>query len=278
VSIDVRPYAELVLAPRDRYADYVVDDAVGHGGSATVYRAHHVASADRAVALKVLDDRHHDQAHLDRLHREFEFANELAHPHVVTVYECGPDWLAMELIGGGSVAGLTERSDVLAALGHIADALDHGHGKGLVHCDVKPANILLAEDFSVGGAILIDFGVARSLTEDVGHHRTHVEASLPYTPPEVLRGRPPAPAADEYALACTAVELLTGAPPFMSYTAMALIDDQLNRPVPRYSRRIDWVPRAFDSILAKAMAKDPDIRYSSCAEFVALLTRALTAN
>ena len=59
---------------------------------------------------------------------------------------------------------------------------------------------------------------------------------------------------------------------------MALIDDQLNRPVPRYSRRIDWVPRAFDSILAKAMAKDPDIRYSSCAEFVALLTRALTAN
>ena len=91
----------------------------------------------------------------------------------------------------------------------------------------------------------------------------------------MLRGHAPASAADEYALACTAVELLTGATPFTADSATALIDDHLNSPVPRYSRRIDWIPRAFDSILAKAMAKDPDLRYGTCGEFIAMLTRAL---
>jgi serine/threonine-protein kinase len=145
-----------------------------------------------------------------------------------------------------------------------------------VHCDVKPANILVFEDFSRGGAVLIDFGVARSLAEDAHHRPMHIEASLPYTAPELLHGRTPSAAVDEYALACTAVELLTGAPPFTATTSIALIDDHLNRPVPRYSRQIDWIPHAFDSILAKAMAKDPDMRYGTCTEFVALITRALS--
>ena len=269
------PYAETVLVPMDRYEEYVVDGVAGHGGSATVYRAHQATSPGRTVALKVLDDRHQEPVHLTRLQREFDFANELTHAHLVTMFACGPGWLAMELLGGGGVTTLTERADVFAALGQIADALDYAHLHGIVHCDVKPANILLAEDFSVGGALLIDFGVARSVAQDSGHHLTHIEASLPYSAPEVLRGRAPAGAADEYALACTAVELLTGAPPFAAHTTMALIDDHLNSPVPRYSRRIDWLPRAFDSILAKAMAKDPDLRYETCAEFVALLKHAL---
>jgi serine/threonine-protein kinase len=263
-----RTYAGRVLVPMDRYADYVVDGVVGHGGSATVYRAHHVTSPDLPVALKVLHEHLRLPAHLNRLQREFEFASRLKHPHIITMFECGPAWLAMELIGGGGVVELTERSDVLVALGQLASALDYAHDHGIVHCDVKPANILLATDFSARGAILVDFGVARSMAEEACHHLTHVEASLPYSAPEVLRGRPPAAAADEYALACTAVELLTGAPPFTAHTAMALIDDHLNSSVPRYSHRIDWMPRAFDSILAKAMAKDPDLRYGTCSEFV----------
>ena len=262
--------------PTDRFEDYVVDGVVGHGGSATVYRAHHASGPDRVVALKVLDERHHEPAQLDRLQREFAFASRLDHPHVITMYESGRDWLAMEFIGGGTVSNLTAVRDQLTALAEVAAALDYAHLNGIVHCDVKPANILVFKDFSRDGAVLIDFGVARSIAEDAHHRPTHIEASLPYTAPELLHGRTPSTAVDEYALACTAVELLTGEPPFTSTTSIGLIDDHLNRPVPRYSRQIDWIPHAFDSILAKAMAKDPDLRYDSCSEFVRLITRALS--
>ena len=266
---------EDVLSPGDRHGDYVIDGAIGYGGSAVVYRAHRAAEPTLAVALKVLDERHSDPDHLSRLQREFDFANRVKHPHVVTMFACGPGWLAMELIGGGSVKKLTERSDVLAALLQIAEALDPVHPQGVVHCDVKPANILVAQDFSTGGATLVDFGVARNLTDRGGHRPTHVEASLPYSAPELLRGHAVTPATDEYALACTTVELLTGTTPFVAPTAMGLIDDQLNRPVPHVSRRFDWMPRAFDSILAKAMAKDPEGRYDTCGEFIALVIRVL---
>jgi eukaryotic-like serine/threonine-protein kinase len=264
-----------VLAPDDRFAAYVIDEAVGHGGSATVYRAHHVSEPNRAVALKVLDDRHRQTAQFDRIRREFDFAGRLRHPHVVTVYECGTAWLAMELVDGGLVTNLDTMTDRLTALAQIADALDHAHRRGIVHCDVKPSNVLVRQDFSSGGGVLIDFGVAHSLAQDAHHRPTHVEASLPYAAPELLRGRAPSAASDEYALACTAVELLTGRVPYAPTTTMDLIDAHLNRPVPRFAGRVAGMTHAFDSVLAKAMAKDPDHRYTACAELIRMMTRAL---
>ena len=264
-----------MLAPQDMFEDYVVDGVIGRGGYGTVYRAHHANTPERPVALKVLDDRHHDPAHLTRLLREFEFAKRLDDPHVVTVYDCGPGWLSMEFVDGGTVAELPDRADRLVALAQIAGALDHAHDLGIVHCDVKPANILVANDFSTRGALLADFGVARAVTDPHARRPSHIEASLPYAAPEVLRGQPPTAASDEYALACTVVELLTGSTPFTAATAMGLVDDQLHRKVPRFSRHIDWIPRAFDSILAKAMAKTPELRYQSCSELVALVTHAI---
>jgi serine/threonine-protein kinase len=257
-----------------RFGGYLPDEVVGHGGYAVVYRAHH-RDGGAPVALKVLDERHRRPPHLDRLAREYTLAQRLDHPHIVRMYGMGHGWLAMELAGGGTVTHLAGRRARLRALTEIAGALDHAHRRGIVHCDVKPSNILLAQPDS-GRALLIDFGIAHAVAEDVWHRPGHADASLPYAAPEVLTGHRPCAATDQYALACTAVELLVGTTPFVADTALGLIDQHVTAPVPRYHPRIDWVPRAFDSILAKAMAKDPDARYPSCTEFVTLIDRALS--
>jgi serine/threonine protein kinase len=264
-----------VLSPGHWYEGYVVDAAIGHGGYAAVYRAHDAAQADRYVALKVLDDHHRQPAQIAQLQREFDFAHRLHHPHIVTVYECGSGWLAMELVDGGTILKLQGLPDRLTALAQIADALDHAHKRGIVHCDVKPSNILVSLPFPIRGAVLIDFGIAHALAEDVRRRPAHVEASLPYSAPELLRGRAPSAATDEYALACTAFELITGSPPFIAKTSIELVDEQLHSPPPKLSRKVDWLPHAFDSMMSKALAKNPDNRYDTCSEFIALITRAL---
>jgi serine/threonine-protein kinase len=187
-----------VLSPGDRFEGYVVDAALGRGGYANVYRAHDAAGPERVVALKILDDHHRQPAQIARLQREFAFANGLDHPHVVKVYERGRGWLAMELIDGGTVAKLQTMAERLTALTQIADALDYAHRRGIVHCDVKPSNILVSLPFSVRGSVLIDFGAAHAVAEEVGHRPAHIEASLPYSAPELLHGRAPSAATDEY--------------------------------------------------------------------------------
>jgi serine/threonine protein kinase len=181
----------------------------------------------------------------------------------------------MELLPGSGVATLPTVPERLAALAQIADALDYTHNRAIVHCDVKPTNILLGEDRS--RAVLIDFGVAVTIADDICRRRAdEVEASLAYSAPELITNRAPTDATDTYALACTAVELITGSPPFRDESRIGLIEAHLHRQPPRLSREFDSLPRAFDSILAKAMAKAPGDRYQSCRELVALITRALT--
>lgn len=262
-----------MLSPGDRFERYVVDAVLGHGGYATVYRVHDAAAAD--LALKILDDRHRHQDQVARLRREFELAHRLQHPHIVRVFERGSGWLTMEVVDGGGVAGLAQLDARLSALGQIADALDYTHNRAIVHCDVKPANIRVGKDTDRLRAVLIDFGTAHSMTDDIGRRPTRAEVSLPYSAPELITGHAPTSATDVYALACTAVELITGVPPFTDDDSMGLIRAHLYRPPPRWSRELSWLPRVFDAILAKALAKEPTDRYRSCREFMSLLTRAL---
>lgn len=254
---------------------YVIDRAIGHGASATVFRAHRRHDPALPVALKVLDDEHYQRAPLDRLQREFDTAHRLVHDHIVSMYECGSGWLAMQLVDGGTVRRLPDTAAALAAMTQIADALDYTHRLGIVHCDVKPTNILVHRDFCTRGVVLIDFGVAHVVAHDVGHRTERVESSLPYTAPELLRGHPPTAATDQYALACTTVELLIGATPFVASTAARLAQAQLYDPVPSFSRHIDALPHAFDSVITKALAKDPDNRYPTCTEFIAVVAHVL---
>ena len=263
-----------MLSPGDRYAAYVVDDALGRGGHAGVYRARHIRRSD-IVALKVLDDEHRQPPYLARLRREFAFARRVVHPHVVTMYDYGRDWLAMQFVDGGTVGTLTGLDDRLTALAQIARALDFAHRLGIVHADVKPSNILVAADFRGRGAVLVDFGEAYAVADTLGRRTAHLETSLPYSAPELLRGQPPSAATDEYALACTTVELVTGAPPFIAQTPAALIDLHLERQPPPVAHRAAGLPRLLDTILARAIAKDPDSRFESCTELIARVTAAL---
>lgn len=256
---------------------YVIDREVGRGGHATVYRAHARAHPERPVALKVLAEDHRGPAQQARLTREFDFAHRLRHPHIVTMYERGPFWLAMQFVDGGKSTQLRRLADRLTTLAQIADALDYMHQQGIVHSDVKPANVLVAKDFSRTGACLIDFSVAHAVVDDVFRRPKELQASLPYVAPEMLRGHAPTAATDEYALACCAVELLTGAPPFVADTSDELVKAHLRGIPPRTSCRVAWGSRAFDTVVARAMARDPEVRYQSCAEFVEHITRAVAA-
>jgi serine/threonine protein kinase len=265
-----------VLRPGQTFADYVIDAVLGAGGSATVYRAHEKADRRHLVALKVLDDHHRVSPELTRLKREFEFARRVHHPHVVAVERHGAGWLSMQLLGGGHVATLPTLAQRLTALTQIAAALDYVHSCGIIHCDVKPTNILVGEAFCGADAVLIDFGVAHALAEDAHRKRPlQIRASLPYLAPELLRGQMPTAVTDEYALACTTVELVTGSPPFVAGTSRELIDAQLHAPPPRVSPTLSWVPRAFDSILQTAMAKDREERYQTCTELMSMVTKVL---
>lgn len=275
------------------YSGYVIAKMLGRGGSATVYLARRPDEVS-PVALKVLRTDHRDDADLLRLHREFDLARRIDHPHSVRVFERGPHWLSMQYVDGGNVTALPA-ANRWTALAQIAGALDTAHRLGIVHCDVKPTNILVHEDFSVRGAVLIDFGVAHLLAADMAARLSRdsaprmtldparrisrqepdrpgqVQASLAYVAPEILLDRLPSSATDQYSLACTAVELITGSPPFHAETAIAMMDAHLYQVPPRLSHRFGWLPRGFDSILAKALAKDPEARFESCAEFVEAL-------
>ncbi|MGH3952591.1 serine/threonine-protein kinase [Mycobacteroides salmoniphilum] len=266
--------------PGGAFNGYVIDALVGRGGTAQVYLAHRADDDDgHTIALKVLDQRHRNPENIDRLHREFDLAQRFSHPRIITVYERGEHWLAMEALTGGSAKDLvgTDQSWItpikLSALQQIAGALDYIHEAQVVHCDVKPSNIMRRHS---GSAVLTDFGIAQELVLADGPRRPLVQTSLPYAAPEVLRGQPVTAATDQYALACTAVELFDGKPPFTARTAMKLADLHLNATPWPISYRHKHIPRAFDSIVAKAMAKDPLNRYPTCTEFITLLTHAMT--
>ena len=265
-----------MLEPGEKFEGYLVDEVLGRGGSATIYRACDLSGDEGVIALKLLADDHRRPTEFSRLQREFDFAHQLQHPHVVSVNRRGAAWLSMQFVDGGTVATMQSLENRLSALALIADALDYVHRCGIVHCDVKPSNILVFKDFSSAGAVLIDFGVAHALAEDYRKRPEGIQASLPYIAPEVLLGYIPQAATDEYELACTAVELITGTPPFgEAATETALIEAHLHSAPPLISRKISWVSRAVDSVVGRAMAKDPEIRYETCTEFVTVLTRVV---
>ncbi|MFC9660301.1 serine/threonine-protein kinase [Nocardia sp. NPDC127606] len=276
------------LRAGDIFAGYRIERVLGAGGMGSVYAARH-PRLPRLVAVKLLHSSYSaDPVFRGRFEREADLAGRLDHPNIVAIHDRGSEdgrlWIAMQYVAG-SDAETALRTGALAprrAL-HIArstaDALDGAHAAGLLHRDVKPANILLSE--SAGGSgervLLTDFGIAKAVDESTALTETGtLMATLRYAAPEQLDGRTAVARSDQYSLACTLFHLLAGRPPFTATNAGALIGAHLMHPVPRISEIVPGMPAAMDAVFARALAKDPDHRFATCAEMVAAASTALT--
>ena len=267
-------------------AGYRLEARVGAGGMATVFRARD-QRLGRLVAVKVLaPGLAADSAFRRRLIAESRAAAAVDDPHIIPVYEAGEAdgvlFIAMRFVMGGDLRRVLAREGPLAPgraagfVSPVASALDAAHGAGLVHRDVKPANILVdARPGRPDHVYLSDFGVSKGAVSSVSLTGTGQFLGTPdYSAPEQIEGRAVDGRADQYALACLAYQLLTGAVPFERDQSMAVLLAHLSQPPPSLRSRRPDLPGAADQVLARGW-RGPEKRYGSCREFADALREAL---
>lgn len=269
------------------FAGYTIERLLGRGGMGSVYLARH-PRLPRLTAMKLLNpDLFDDTESRTRFEREAELVARLDHPNIVTVFDRGVEgdqpWICMRYIDGTDAAALEAWAlppqRAVQIIAETAKALDFAHSRGVLHRDVKPANILLERvEGDQERVYLSDFGIAR-FRDDTGRltQTGTFTATLAYAAPEQLSGAPLDHRADQYSLACTLFRLLTGTVPFDATNPVAVIQGHLGAPPPEVSRLRPGLPRALDGVLATAMAKRPADRFGSCAEFAAAARQALAA-
>src|ERR671936_1325766 len=276
------PIARLVevdiLPPR-----YRSPRRIGRGGMGDIYRATD-DTLGRAVAVKVLAERYaQDEAIRERFMREALAAARLSgEPNIVTIFDIG-EWherpfIVMEYLSGGSLDdriqkdGAQQPGQALGWLEEAALALDAAHRNGVVHRDVKPANLLLDRD---GDVHVADFGIASAAGLDSLTITGTVLGTAGYLSPEQARGEAATEASDRYALAVVAFELLSGRRPFENDSMTAEASAHVNTPVPSIYELCEHLPLELDPVFRKALAKNPDVRFPDCTEFVACLRQAV---
>jgi len=274
------------FAPGSWLGGYRLEQQVGAGGMAVVFRARD-ERLDRLVALKIMTPTiGSDDMFRQRFIRESRAAAAVDDPHIIPVYEAGEVghvlFIAMRFVRGGDVRSLLRREGplsperVASIISPVATALDAAHVAGLVHRDVKPANILL--DRRPGRpdhVYLSDFGLSKNAEVSLGLTAAGQFLGTPdYTAPEQIEGLPVDGRTDQYALACAAFELLTGQAPFHRTESFASIWAHLNKPPPSLTERRPELPQAVDPVIAKALAKAQADRYEKCWEFADALREA----
>jgi len=271
------------------FAGYRLDAVIGRGGMAEVFLAQD-PRLKRNVALKVLSPELADEEEFRaRFARESELAASIDHPNIVPIYEAGEFegrlYIAMRYVEGQDLGTILEQrgrlapAEALPIFEQVGKALDAAHARGLVHRDVKPANILIVGDVS-GSApphcYLCDFGLTKRISALTDPTLSgHLMGTLDYISPEQIRGESIDGRADVYALGCVIYQTLTGHVPFAKDEDVAVIYAHLNDPPPRATAASPDLPEALDAVVATALAKDRDLRYPTCGALVSATRHAL---
>ncbi|MEA3396850.1 MAG: protein kinase, partial [Chloroflexota bacterium] len=262
---------------------YQIVEHLGHGGMAEVYLCQQV-NLERQVALKILHPfLAEDAGFVTRFQREARLVAALRHPNIVQVYdfdhneEYGIYYMVMEYIPGATlkerlVAGDVPLEEGVAIVAAIADALDYAHRRGMVHRDVKPANIMFTAD---GHPVLADFGIARMLSL-TGLTASGAMVGTPaYMAPEIGMGESGTPTSDIYSLGVVLYETVTGHLPFEAEVPMALVMKHINDPIPSPTRYIPTLPSNLETAILKTLAKKPEERFVRAGELSAALRQSL---
>ena len=261
---------------------YNVDRSVGHGGMAQVYEGTDTVLG-RTVAIKVLAPQYaRDEGFVARFRREAQAAASLNHPGVVSVYDTGSDdgvhYIVMEYVAGRTLAQVLEQEGRLqperaAEIARsVAQAISFAHSAGIIHRDVKPANIMLS---SHGGVKVMDFGIARALSSQTLTQTATVLGTASYLSPEQAQGDAVDARSDIYSLGVVLYEMLTGQPPFSGDTPVAVAYKHVREDPPLPSSLAPEVPQELEAIVMKAMAKNPANRYGAAQEMAEDLDRFL---
>jgi len=259
-------------------AGYRIESLLGFGGMSVVYLAEDLR-LKRRVALKLLAATlAEDESFRDRFLREPELAASIDHPNIVPIYEAGTTedllFIAMRYVEGRDLKerlqhGRLDPGDAIGILAQVASALDAAHGRGLVHRDVKPSNVLLDIGARPDGSdhvYLADFGLTRRVSEGAASDDGNLMGTIDYVAPEQIAGEEIDGRADVYSLGCVLYECLVGQPPFRGDSEIAVVFAHLETKPRAPSAERPELPAALDGVIARALAKEPEQRYSTCRE------------
>ena len=271
------------IEPGTKLGQYEVQEFIGEGAMGTVYRAYHAQLA-RTGAVKVMHAISPDKDSIARFRHEAQAIARMRHPNILNVFDFGEyegtPYMIVEYVPGGNLAGRMsqgplDRGTALRFLRGIAAGLDYAHSQGIVHRDVKPANVLLEKDET---PVLADFGLAKMLQGSSLQSMTGVTTGTPaYMAPEQVTGHEVGPAADRYSLATIAYEMLTGSIPFEGLGVLELLYAHVHQDPARPSSLKSDLNESVDAVIMRGLAKDPGARWRSCDAFVTALASALGA-